>query len=215
MRFVHSVLAMATAALVACGGEKAAQNKPSTATSGSEAGSTATAAAAPSSTAAAPAAPAAPAAQGPMTVPSWMKVDKGAKTVTLDIHAGQTAANNHWNFNGHYKGDATITVPEGYKITIKFTNDDPSLAHSIGVDSAYTTFPATFTNPQPIFPGAISSNPTDMTKATQPKQSETLKFTAAKAGSYTLNCFIPGHALTGMWIRFDVSADGKAGVTTS
>jgi uncharacterized cupredoxin-like copper-binding protein len=54
-----------------------------------------------------------------------------------------------------------------------------------------------------------------MTKATQPKQSETLKFTAARAGDYTLNCFIPGHALTGMWIRFDVSADGKAGVTTS
>lgn len=214
MRIVHSVLAMATAALVACGGEKAAQNKPNTSAPGGEAGSTATGAAAPSSSAAAPAAPA-PTAQGPMTVPSWMKVDKGAKTVTLDIHAGQTAANNHWNFNGHFKGDATITVPEGYKVTIKFTNDDPSLAHSIGVDSAYTTFPATFTNPQPIFPGAISSNPTDMTKATQPKHSETLKFTAAKAGDYTLNCFIPGHALTGMWIRFDVSADGKAGVTTS
>jgi len=214
MRIVYSALAMTMAVLVACGGEKAAQNKPNTSTPGSEAGSTATAAAAPSSTAAAPAA-AAPAAQGPMTVPSWMKVDKGAKTVTLDIHAGQTAANNHWNFNGHFKGDATITVPEGYKITIKFTNDDPSLAHSIGVDSAYTTFPATFTNPQPIFPGAISSNPTDMTKATQPKQSQTLTFTASKAGNYTLNCFIPGHALTGMWIGFDVSADGKAGVSTS
>jgi len=150
-----------------------------------------------------------------MTVPSWMKVNKAAKTVSLDIHAGQTADNNHWNFNGHYKGDATITVPEGDKVTIKFTNDDPSLAHSIGVDSAYTTFPATFTNPQPIFQGAISSNPTDMTKATQPKKSETLTFTASKAGNYTLNCFIPGHALAGMWIHFNVSSDGKAGVQTS
>ena len=213
MKIVYCALAVTTAALVACGGEKSAQNTPNTSTPNA-ADSTATAAAAPSSTAAAPAAPAAT-AQGPMTVPSWMKVNKAAKTVSLDIHAGQTADNNHWNFNGHYKGDATITVPEGDKVTIKFTNDDPSLAHSIGVDSAYTTFPATFANPQPIFPGAISSNPTDMTKATQPKKSETLTFTASKAGNYTLNCFIPGHALAGMWIHFNVSADGKAGVQTS
>lgn len=83
-----------------------------------------------------------------MSTPAWMKVDKAKKTVSLDIHAGQTADNNHWNFNGYDKGNATITVPEGYKVTIKFTNDDPSLAHSIGVDSAYATFPPTFTNPQ-------------------------------------------------------------------
>ena len=150
-----------------------------------------------------------------MSMPAWMKVDKAKKTVSLDIHAGKTPDNNHWNFNGYYKGNATITVPQGYKVNIKFTNDDPSLAHSIGVDSAYTTFPATFTNPQPIFSGAISSDPTDPTKATQPNKSETVTFTADKPGSYTLNCFIPGHAMSGMWIHFDVSADGKAGVQTS
>jgi len=141
--------------------------------------------------------------------------EQGGGTVSLDSHAGQTPANNDRNFNGHYKGDATITVPEGDKVTIKFTNDDPSLTHSIGVDSAYATFPATFTNPQPIFQGAISSNPTDMTKATHPKKSETLTFTTSKAGSYTLTCFIPGHAAVGMWIHFDVSADGQAGMQTS
>ena len=195
-------------ALGACGGGNKASNAADT-----------TAAAAPpaSAPAAAPAGStaAAPAPQGPMSMPAWMKVDKAKKTVSLDIHAGKTPDNNHWNFNGYYKGNATITVPQGYKVTIKFTNDDPSLAHSIGVDSAYTTFPATFTNPQPIFSGAISSDPTDPTKATQPNKSQTVTFTADKAGSYTLNCFIPGHAMSGMWIHFDVSADGKAGVQTS
>lgn len=203
MNISHSVLATAAIALVACGGGKTAENAASTSTpSSAAAGSTA-----------APAAPAA-AAQGPMTMPSWMKVDNAAKTATIAIHAGQTADNNHWNYNGYFNGNATITVPEGYAITLTFTNDDPAMPHSLGVDSAYATFPASFTNPQPIFPGAITSNPTDMGKATQPKQSQTLKFTASKAGNYTINCFIPGHALAGMWIHFDVSSDGKAGLTT-
>lgn len=205
MNVLYGALAVSTAALVACGGGNKAQNGPDT-----------TAAAADTS-AAAQAAPAAPAAapQGPMTIPSWMKVNKSAKTATLEIHAGQTADNNHWNYNGYYKGDAAITVPEGYKVTIRFTNDDPSMAHSIGVDSAYATFPATFTNPQPIFPGAISSNPTDLTKATQPHTSQTVNFTASKAGNYALNCYIPGHALTGMWIHFNVSSNGEVGLQKS
>jgi len=206
MRISHAVLIGTAFALGACGGGKNANQTADT-----------TAAAAPAAAPAGSSATAATAAgpSGPMTMPAWMKVDNAKKTVSLDIHAGQTPDNNHWNFNGYDKGNATITVPEGYKVTLKFTNDDPSLAHSIGVDSAYATFPATFTNPQPIFSGAISPDPTDPTKATQPHKSQTLTFTASKAGSYTLNCFIPGHAMTGMWIHFDVSSDGKAGVQTS
>lgn len=202
MRIAHSALIGTAIGLVACGGGKSANN----------AADTSAAMAPPAATAGSTAVAAAP--QGPMSVPSWMKVDKAKKTVTLDVHAGQTPDNNHWNFNGYDKGNATITVPEGYKVTINFTNDDASLAHSIGVDSAYATFPPTFTNPQPIFSGAISSDPTDPGKATQPHKSQTVTFTASKAGNYTLNCFIPGHAMTGMWIHFNVSSDGQAGVQT-
>lgn len=210
MRLRYAAVIGAAFALGACGGGNKANNSADTTAAAAPAGSTATPAAAPAGSTAA-----APAPSGPMSMPAWMKVDKAKKTASLDIHAGQTPDNNHWNFNGYDKGNATITVPEGYKVTIKFTNDDPSLAHSIGVDSAYTTFPPTFTNPQPIFSGAISSDPTDPSKATQPHKSQTLSFTASKAGSYTLNCYIPGHAMAGMWIHFDVSSDGKAGVQTS
>jgi hypothetical protein len=210
MKIRYAALIGMAVALGACGGGNNANKTADTTAAAAPAESAATPAAAPAGSTSA-----APAPSGPMTMPAWMKVDKAKKTVSLDIHAGQTPDNNHWNFNGYDKGNATITVPEGYKVTLKFTNDDPSLAHSIGVDSAYTTFPATFTNPQPIFSGAISSDPTDPTKATQPHKSQTLNFTASKAGSYTLNCFIPGHALTGMWIHFDVSSDGKAGVQAS
>lgn len=206
MRIRDAALIGTAVALGACGGGNNA-NKMADTTAAPAESAAAPAAAGSTSTAAAP--------SGPMTMPAWMKIDKAKKTASLDIHAGQTPDNNHWNFNGYDKGNATITVPEGYKVTINFTNDDPSLAHSIGVDSAYTTFPPTFTNPQPIFSGAISSDPTDPGKATQPHKSQTVTFTASKAGSYTLNCFIPGHAMAGMWIHFDVSSDGKAGVQTS
>lgn len=160
------------------------------------------------------AAPAMGAAAGELVVPEWMTVDNDAKTVTLEIVAGQTNANNHWNFNGYVNGEATITVPEGYVVAIEFENRDPAMAHSIGVDALTGNFPPMFDNPQPVFAGAISSNPTDATKATQPGQAETITFTAAQAGSYSLVCYVPAHALSGMWIGFNVSSDGSVGVST-
>lgn len=155
------------------------------------------------------------AAPSQMSMPDWMKVDSAAKTVTLDIHAGKTPDNNHWNYNGYYNGNATITVPEGYKVTVTLTNDDPSMAHSIGVDSAVGNFQPMYTNPTPVFAGGITSNPTDLQKATQPGRSETIHFTASKAGNYSFNCFLPGHAVAGMWIHFNVSSDGTVGFTSS
>lgn len=154
-------------------------------------------------------------AAGAMTVPEWMIVDEPAKTVTLRITAGETAANNSWNFNGYTNGNATITVPQGYAVTIEFSNEDAAMAHSIGVSSMTANFPPMFQSPQPAFAGGISRNPTDATKATQPNQSETISFTASTAGDYTLVCYVPAHAVSGMWIGFKVSSDGTFGVTTT
>jgi uncharacterized cupredoxin-like copper-binding protein len=52
-----------------------------------------------------------------------------------------------------------------------------------------------------------------MTDGTMPGESETVTFMASEAGEYTMVCYIPGHAVSGMWLRFVVSADGEAGVT--
>ena len=112
-------------------------------------------------------------------------------------------------------GQETIVVPAGYNVVINFRNDDPNIAHSIGVDAMTGNFPATFQNPEPVFAGAISSNATSMQEATQPGASESLSFTADTAGSYTLVCYIPAHAATGMWINFNVSADGAVGFASS
>jgi hypothetical protein len=142
-----------------------------------------------------------------------MKVDSSAKTVTMDVQAGKTPDNNHWNFNGHAHGDATFTVPSGYKVTIDFSNHDPALAHSLGIDTRTGNLEATLT-PQPAFPGAVTPDPTNPGGATGPGKSAKVTFTPDKPGNYTMVCYIPGHAAAGMWVHFAVSADGKAGVTS-
>jgi sulfocyanin len=145
-----------------------------------------------------------------MTMPDWFRVD--GSNVEMDIVAGQTSAGNYWNFNGAQNGAMTITVPVGAQVTINFQNNDPNMAHSVGISPTFTTPPASV-DPTPVFEGAISENPTSMTDGTMPGESETVTFMASEAGEYTMVCYIPGHAVSGMWLRFVVSADGEAGVT--
>ena len=146
-----------------------------------------------------------------LTTPDWMTIDEASRTVTLDIVAGKDDSNNRWNFNGYSRGNGAIVVPLGYTVTINFRNDDPNVPHSIGVDAGTGNFPATFQDPEPVFAGAISTAPTSMAEAAQPGESESLSFTADAAGEYSLICYIPAHAATGMWIRFTVSSDGDIG----
>lgn len=151
-------------------------------------------------------------AAGELSAVDWITVDEDARTVTIQLVAGQTEANNRWNFNGHANGDATVVVPEGYTVTIEFSNQDPVNPHSVAVLDQLGDFPVQFTDPQPAFEGAMSSNPTDMQASTLPNESETITFTANAAGDYSLACLIPAHAATGMWIGFTVSTDGSAGL---
>jgi uncharacterized cupredoxin-like copper-binding protein len=163
-------------ALAACGGGEPASEAP---------------AQAPAETAA----PAEAAPAGQMTMPSWYQMD--GNQVTLDIVAGKTAKGNHWNFNGAQFGEMTITVPVGAEVTINFSNDDPNMAHSIGISPGFDTAPAVV-EPTPVFEGAISHDPTSMTDATLPGESTTVTFTASEAGNYSMVCYIPGHAVSGI-----------------
>lgn len=182
-------------AFVACGGGDSSEGAPASQAASEPAAQPAAAAAAPSAA-------------------DWFHIDEASKTVTLDIVAGATTDNNSWNFNGHYNGDATVTVPEGYTVNVNFSNHDANMAHSFGIDERTGNFPPNITNPVPVFEGAITSNPTSLTEATMPGESETLSFVAATAGQYSIICYIPGHAVTGMWMHFTVSSDGSSGVTT-
>jgi hypothetical protein len=196
MKLAHFFPA-ATALLVACGGGEPAES--------------------PSQGAGAPApaaAPAAPMPSGPMTTPDWFHADAASRTVHLTITAGATPDNNHWNFNGAIRGSTAITVPEGYAVEIEFTNRDPNMAHSLGISAETSNFSVP-PQPNPVFPGAISQNPGSLIDGTMPGETETIRFVAERAGNYSIVCYIPGHTAVGMWLRFNVSANGEAGVQTA
>ena len=177
--------------LAACGGSDSAEMEAPAETAG-------------------PAETAAPAADaGEMTMPDWYSMD--GENVTLDIVAGLTDKGNYWNYNGAQFGEMTISVPVGANVTINFENRDPNMAHSIGISEGFATAPA-IVEAVAVFDGAISSNPTSMTEGTLPGQSETITFVASEAGEYSMVCYIAGHAVSGMWVHFVVSADGEAGV---
>ncbi|HKJ01546.1 MAG TPA: sulfocyanin-like copper-binding protein [Longimicrobiales bacterium] len=182
-------------ALAACGGGEPAEN-------------------APDAPATAPAAQAAAPSLSEMTMPDWFHVDEAGKTVHMTITAGLTDVLNHWNYNGYTKGEATITVPEGYTINIDLVNKDPVMAHSLGISTVTSGFGAML-DQTVAFDGAVTSDAASMTDATMPGETESISFVASKAGNYSMACFIVGHAATGMWIHFNVSADGSAGVQTT
>lgn len=158
---------------------------------------------------AAPAATAPAADAGAMTMPEWYRMD--GDQVELDIVAGSTDRGNYWNYNGAQFGEMTIMVPVGSNVTINFSNNDPNMAHSVGISEGFETAPA-MVDAVAVFEGAISENPTSMTEATMPGQATTISFVASEAGEYTMVCYIAGHAVSGMWVKFVVSADGEAGV---
>lgn len=149
--------------------------------------------------------------QGALTVPDWFTVDEANESVTLEIVAGQNNANNNWNYNGYHSGEGTIVVPEGWEVTIEFSNEDQVNAHSISIESQVGDYGPTFEQADPVFEGAATSSPTEMAGATQPGEAETITFTASSAGEYAMVCLVPAHAAQGMWLPFDVSADGEVG----
>ena len=164
--------------------------------------------------AAATATPTAAATAAPAAV-EWISVDEGARAVVIDLVAGSTDSNNRWNFNGYANGDATVVVPEGYAVTLNFENRDPVNYHSVGVLERAASYPAIFDAAVPVFEGAMTTNATSMTEATAPGGgSESISFTASAAGEYALVCPVPAHAVTGMWIGFEVSASGESGLRT-
>jgi FtsP/CotA-like multicopper oxidase with cupredoxin domain len=146
-------------------------------------------------------------------MPDWMAVDEDSRTVAMTITAGATPDKNYWNYNGATNGDLAITVPVGYEVSITLVNRDPNMGHSIGVSSETSSFAAPPT-PTPVFPGAITANPTSMLDSTPPGETATISFVASEPGTYTLVCYIPGHTAIGMWVYFIVDADGAAGVQT-
>ncbi len=130
----------------------------------------------------------------------WMHSDPANKTVQFDITMGAPGGESSGlNFNGYSHGHMTITVPLGWKVSMNVANKD-SLPHSLEIAPAQTTPPMDSVGT--AFPRAET---VDLKMGMPPNKSDSLSFTADKAGRYWMMCAVPGHAAGGMWDWFVVS----------
>lgn len=154
--------------------------------------------------AAAPAAPAVPQVD-PENVGASIQWDSAAKKVTLPNITGLTSTGGGWNFNGYAGGNATLVVPVGSTVEMTYVNGDAH-PHSVGIvagsPNAIPSMPG-----DPAFRNAVSAR---FLPGMAPNAKDVVRFTADKPGTYLMICGVPGHATSGMWIKFQVSSSAKA-----
>jgi len=134
----------------------------------------------------------------------WMHADAGSKSVSFDITEGAQGEGSGLNFNGYAQGHMTITVPQGWKVTMHVVNQD-SLPHSLEVAPAQSAPP--IDSVPPAFPRAETI---DLKQGMPTGKRDTVTFNADKAGRYWIMCAVPGHAQGGMWDWLVVSDSVKA-----
>jgi sulfocyanin len=153
------------------------------------------------STQAAAAAPARAAASEPVKVNDFMSYEPSTKTVMLKVLSAFNSTNGGMNFNGGANGSQTITVPQGWTVQMAFPNQD-AIPHSAIILADKMPFPA-----QPQDPAIPRAYTADVTGGLMTGKSDQTTFKASTPAKYLLACGVPGHAPSGMWIHFVVSAD--------
>ncbi|MEJ2686004.1 MAG: sulfocyanin-like copper-binding protein [Gammaproteobacteria bacterium] len=135
--------------------------------------------------------------------PPWVHIDAAKKQVTFDIKEGTNGQAGQYNFDGYARGHMTITVPTGWHVTMKVTNDG-STGHSLEIIKAPKAPPV-----EKVKPAFKHADTKDLTSGMSPGSASTFSFTANKPGQYWMMCAVPGHALLGMWDHFVVSSTAK------
>ena len=136
---------------------------------------------------------------------TWLKWNSATRTATFKLIAGIPGrAKSPFNFNGYTDGELILTVPENSTVVLNFVNDDGT-PHSAQVIADKLPVP-NMAPEQSAIPRAYSKA---VSEGIAQFGTDALRFKAAPAGSYLIFCGVPGHGLSGMWIRFKVSPDAK------
>jgi sulfocyanin len=134
---------------------------------------------------------------------TFLKWNPATKTVTFKLVAGIPGrAKSPFNFDGYTDGELTLTVPENSTVVMNFVNEDGT-PHSAQVVPDKPPIPNMALD-QPAIQRAYSKAAGE---GIAQFGTDVIRFKAAPAGSYLIFCGVPGHGLSGMWIRFKVNAD--------
>lgn len=137
---------------------------------------------------------------------TWLKWNPTTKTATFKLIAGVPGrAKSPFNFNGYTDGELVLTVPENSTVVLNFVNDDGT-PHSAVVIAD--------TNPMPNMAPDSPAIPRAYTKAVSEGiaqfGTDVVRFKATPGGTYRIFCGVPGHGLSGMWIRLAVNGEATA-----
>lgn len=139
------------------------------------------------------------------TAPSqWVSYDAGTKTVTFTLEAGAPGTAGPFNFDGYTNGGAALQVPPGSTVVMNFVNLDGT-PHSAELIADADPMPNM--GGDPAIPGAYTK---DLTQGLPQGGKDVMRFTAPASGSFRIFCGVPGHGLSGMWIRLKVDPAAKS-----
>jgi sulfocyanin len=138
------------------------------------------------------------------TAPSKsLSYDPATKTVTFALEAGAPGSAGPFNFNGYTNGGATLVVPPASTVVMNFVNLDGT-PHSAVVIGDTETMPNM--GGTPAIPAAYTVS---LTQGLPQGGKDVMRFTAPQSGNFRIICGVPGHALSGMWIRLKVDPAAK------
>ena len=135
----------------------------------------------------------------------FLSVDpKTPKTARLVVISAYNAVNYGMNFNGFAKGGARYTIPQGWTVSVMFTNNSPVPHSAILVEKPMVK---KLQMGEPAFKGASTPYPV---RGTTGKGGVAFQFVADEAGEFAIACGFPSHSANGHWIAFDVSTTATA-----
>lgn len=132
-----------------------------------------------------------------------LSYDTATNTVTFALEAGAPGTSGAFNFDGYANGQATLVVPPKSTVVMNFVNHDGT-PHSAEVIA--DTDPMPNMGGDPAIPRAYTR---DVTHGIAPGGTDVIRFTAPASGTFRIFCGVPGHGLSGMWIRLRVDPAAK------
>ena len=135
----------------------------------------------------------------------FLSVDPNTpKTARLVVVSAYNPVNYGMNFNGFAKGGARYTIPQGWTVSVMFTNNSPVPHSAIVVDKPIVK---KLQMGEPAFKGASTPYPV---RGTTGKGGVAFQFVADEAGEFAIACGFPSHSANGHWIAFDISPTATA-----
>ena len=135
----------------------------------------------------------------------FLSVDPNTpKTARLVVVSAYNPVNYGMNFNGFAKGGARYTIPQGWTVSVSFTNNSPVPHSAIVVEKPMVK---KLQMGEPAFKGASTPYPV---RGTTGKGGVAFQFVADEAGEFAIACGFPSHSANGHWVAFDVSTTATA-----